>query len=86
MTIMKNMEEHFSSMVGGAILVVVAVTPQKLIEVVILALVGGAIGAFAKGFGQSAWKLIHARWIAAKLNRIERRQKKMQEAIDELKD
>ena len=63
MTIYRNMVEHLSSMLGGAALVILAVPPQKLIEVIILALVGGAIGAFAKGAGQQAWKFVHGRYI-----------------------
>jgi hypothetical protein len=62
MTIFRNMAEHLSSMIGGASLVVLAVPPSKLIEVIILALVGGAIGAFAKGAGTTAWKYAHGKY------------------------
>lgn len=53
---MKDMGELISSFFGGATLVIITMTFDKAIEVVLMALIGGVIGAFAKGAGHSLWE------------------------------
>ena len=61
MTIFKNMGDTLSSAVGGATMVVLATPTDKIIEVVFMALVGGALGAFAKGAGNAGWEFLKGR-------------------------
>ena len=53
---MKDMGEIIASFSGGATLVVLSTPTDKAIEVVAMAIIGGVIGAFAKGAGHSLWE------------------------------